>query len=93
MKKWISIIFIVTGLLAILTYKMFGLAQVECSLCVNFDGRELCTKAHGVDEQAAIEEAHRNACSQLTSGVTNTLACSRVPGTHETCQRSLANRD
>ncbi|PIR23562.1 MAG: hypothetical protein COV44_02235 [Deltaproteobacteria bacterium CG11_big_fil_rev_8_21_14_0_20_45_16] len=87
-QKSIIIIVIVTGLIGFLTYEMLSLGQVECRLCVEFNGKRDCPKALGPNEEEAIAEAHRNACAKLSSGVTDTLACNRSERTQVSCSRS-----
>lgn len=89
MKLKILISIIVLGLIGLLTYKMLSLGQVQCGLCVEFNGKRQCTKAYGPNRSAALEEAHRNACATLTSGVTEVLACNRSPDLKVECQGSI----
>lgn len=59
--------------------------RYECETCIAFEGRSLCRKALGPDEEKATAEARRNACALLASGVTQSFACDRVPPTSVTC--------
>lgn len=70
--------FVVFVAFAWLTFKMMKLALVECSMCLIFEGKKHCQSALGPDETTALEEAHRSLCAQLTSGVTEVVACQRL---------------
>ena len=85
MKKKIIITACVIIAAALMTYKMFSLAQVECSLCIHYKDQNQCSKALGPDNAAASEEAHRNACAILSQGVTEAVACNRVPSENLKC--------
>jgi hypothetical protein len=76
---------IAISLISFFTYKMFQLGAIECSICIKFKDAELCTKALGPSEEQAIEEAHRNACAMLASGVTEVVACNRAERTDSIC--------
>lgn len=86
MAKKLVIVGVVLILAAWLTHQMFSLAQTECSLCVTFNQVKKCVKALGPTEKEALDEAHRNACAQLASGVTETLACGNIPAEEVSCQ-------
>jgi len=86
MKKAMIALFIVVGLGGLLTYKMLSLAQIECRLCIEFKGRKECPTALGPNENEAMDEAHRNACALLASGVTEVLACNRSERTEISCK-------
>lgn len=86
MKKIIIVISIVVVLGAFLTYQMLSLASHQCSLCIDFNGRTECPTALGPTEKEALEEAHRNACAVLSSGVTQVLACNRTEGYNVKCE-------
>jgi len=87
-QKTIIVVIIVAGLVGFLTYEMLSLGQIECKLCIDFNGRRDCPTALGPNEEEAIAEAHRNACAKLSSGVTDTLACNRSERTQINCFRS-----
>lgn len=78
--------FIVVVLGGFLTYQMLSLASYECSLCIEFNGRKECPTALGPSEKEALEEAHRNACAILSSGVTQVLACNRSEAFNVKCE-------
>ena len=80
MKKpvWIGIIF---GLvvLGVLIYSTINLAQARMEVCVQYQGLRACRTAAAQDEMLAIRTATSNACAQIVSGVTDSLACEHNP--------------
>jgi len=75
--KPLLIFIIVVGVVGVITYQMIGLAKVECELCIEFKSQKHCPTALGATHEEALDEAHRNACAILSSGVTEVLACQR----------------
>ncbi|MGA0163186.1 MAG: hypothetical protein ACO3LE_02910 [Bdellovibrionota bacterium] len=69
-----------------LTWQMLGLAESECKLCIEFKGRTECPTAYGPNDEEAMNEAHRNACALLASGVTEVLACNRAARQNIECK-------
>lgn len=86
MRKTLIISFIVLVLLGFLTWKMLHLAQKECSLCIEFKGDRKCLSALGPTDEQALEEAHRSLCAVMTSGVTDVVACQRLPREGVACK-------
>ncbi|MDB5037146.1 MAG: hypothetical protein JWQ35_674 [Bacteriovoracaceae bacterium] len=84
--KWVIAVVVLLAA-GVMTFKMFSLAQIECSLCITFKEQHQCSKALGPDEAAATEEAHRNACAQVTQGVTEAFNCGRVESENLKCGR------
>ena len=59
--------------------------SAECEICVDYKGRRACSIAQAADTDAAEAQAHSGACSQVTSGVTETLECSRMGASTRRC--------
>lgn len=78
MKTTLLVILILASFGGFLTYEMLKLGEIECSLCIEFKSQRHCSKALGPTEEEATDEAHRNACAILASGVTEVLACNRA---------------
>lgn len=85
MKKIVIVTSLCLAGAGVLTYKMLGLAEVECSLCVDFNGQSACQTAYGPTRLEAIEEAMRSACARISAGVTQVLACQRAPRRDVVC--------
>lgn len=79
-----TIIGIVTAVLlaatlGILVYTMMQQAQVRCEVCVTYHGRAQCRTAAGPDREEATKTATDNACSFLSSGMTESIQCTNTP--------------
>lgn len=88
MKKPLLVIIILAAFGGFLTYKMLHLAEIQCSLCIEFNGKRQCSEAMGPTEDEARTEAHRNACAVLASGVTEVVACNRAEEQDIICQQA-----
>lgn len=75
-------IVVVVGLfLAILVYSTLNLGQVTVEVCVNYKSRANCGTAAAPSEEEAVRAATDNACALITSGMTESMACSRAQPT------------
>ena len=54
------------------------LEQVECELCIEFEGRRACSTGLGRDRQDAVRVAQSTACATIPGGVTSAFACDRA---------------
>jgi hypothetical protein len=89
MSKILSIVIpliLAVGFLVYLIYASFGLDTVSCEVCVEFNGRMQCRRASATTEEDAIRSATDNACSLVTSGRDELMACSAAPPSSVSCQ-------
>jgi len=55
-------------------------AEVECEVCLVFDGREVCRLGRGPSPAEALAAAHQSACGGNVSGMAESIAClNQVP--------------
>jgi len=54
---------------------------------MEFRGRTDCRKAIGATKQDALRTAVETACDQLSSGMTDSIACSRTPPQSINCEK------
>ena len=55
-------------------------AEVECEVCLVFNGEETCRRGRGPSEVEALAAAHQSACGGNTSGMAESIACmNRLP--------------
>jgi hypothetical protein len=81
---------IVTVVLLILTvglgiYGVLQQTRIDCEVCVSFHGRTQCRAASGPDRDEAIETAIDNACGFLSSGMADSISCSKTEPDSVTC--------
>jgi hypothetical protein len=61
--------------------------RVTCEVCLTFNGREVCREALGATEEEATRTAVDNACAQVASGMTASVACTtRTPLQRRECR-------
>jgi len=60
---------------AVVIYLAMGQLSVRCRVCVAFGGQTRCETAVANSPADAQEQANYSACSQLTRGVTEIVAC------------------
>jgi len=67
--------------LAYVVYSSMHLAGRRVEVCIAFNGRSACRTAAGASEEFARRTATTNACAELASGVTDSIACENTPPT------------
>lgn len=78
MKKPVLIgILFVAGILALIAYSTMNMARYRVEVCMQFDGRQACKKTAGQTQDYALHTAKSNACADIASGVTDSMACER----------------
>lgn len=80
MKKTVllGIVFVVVVLI-LLVYTTLGNDRYKCEVCVVFQGRQACRTAGASTQEQAQRAATENACAEIASGVTDSMACENRP--------------
>jgi len=68
-------------------YSSFHAGEVECEVCITFEGRDACRTVAGKTEEDGMRGAVTNTCALLSSGVTDTLRCERTLPRKAECRR------
>ncbi|MGH9340405.1 MAG: hypothetical protein ACRD1R_12650 [Acidobacteriota bacterium] len=71
---------------AYVVYSSLTISRFRCEVCMEFRGQTACRSAIGATEEEARRAAIDNACAQLVSGVTDTIACSQTPPSSVSCE-------
>ena len=81
MKKNVVILAIAfaAAVLAVLIFTTMGTNKFRCEVCITFNGRTACRTAGASTEAQAVRAATENACAQIASGVTYSMACESTP--------------
>ena len=66
-------------LLGYIIYSSMGLSKVSCEVCISFRGGTKCSTAQGTNAEEAQRTATGVACTFLSSGMTDTIACGNTP--------------
>jgi hypothetical protein len=78
MKKPVLVgILIVAVVLGIMVYSSLNLSSNRVEVCVQFHGVTNCKIARAATQEDAIRRAVENACGEIASGVTDSMACTR----------------
>ncbi len=76
----------IAGFTALLLYNTLSAQNVECQVCVEFQGRRNCATASHASEHDAAQSAQNTACGVLANGMTESLACGRTPPVSTRCR-------
>jgi hypothetical protein len=71
---------------ALVAWVTFQQIRVHCEVCVEHRGRQLCEDASAATRDESIMQARSAACSRLSSGVTDGIACNGSPPLSVSCQ-------
>jgi len=71
--------------MAFVIYRSFHVAGYRCSVCIDFRGRAVCRTVDGPSQREALTGATTNVCADLTSGVTDSMACQRTQPSKVDC--------
>jgi len=61
--------------LGVIVYSTLTLTKHRLEVCIQFNGKTNCKTASAVTEDFARQTATSNACGEIASGVTETVAC------------------
>ena len=65
----------IVGLLGLFTYLSMSPNEVTCEVCMEFRGNTECRKATAKNREEAEVAAASTACSLISGGVTDGIAC------------------
>lgn len=82
--SWVTLAVLV-AIGAIVVASSLRTGTIRCEVCIDFGGRSACRAVDGATEEDAHMAAVTNACAFLASGVTDTVACQRMPPRRSTC--------
>lgn len=76
MKKPVLVgILIFAALIALIVYSTMNTAAHRVEVCIQFKGQTSCRTTAGSTREFALHTGISNACADLSSGVTEVLAC------------------
>src|SRR5262249_5709145 len=78
------------AMLTLMWYASKSLAQHACEVCIGYRGRNACRKADGASAEEARRTAADSACSELASGMTESLACKRTEPQSVACDEAYS---
>jgi hypothetical protein len=79
----LAVIVLVAGLIAL---SMRGVQQIECEVCITFNGEKACAKGAGRTQEDAQRTAAEACCAVLpTSGMAERIKCADSEPTSLSC--------
>jgi hypothetical protein len=86
-KKWTVLAAVGFALFVVyIVYSSMQVAQVACEVCITFRGQTECRSAAGADAAEAQRTATDVACTLMTSGMTDSIACGNTPPSRLMCK-------
>ena len=76
----------VLGFVAFLLWSTLSSQHAQCSVSVEFQGREGSATASGPSESDAIREAQTAACGPLTGSMNDRIACAKLQPVSRQCR-------
>ena len=70
-----AVVIFVAVMLAVIVYSSIGIHPYEVETCITYNGRTNCGTAAGATRPQALTAAARIACSSISSGMTQSIAC------------------
>jgi hypothetical protein len=77
---------LVMGFVAFLLWSTLANQHVQCSVAVEYQGKQGTATASGASEEEAAREAQTTACGPLTASMNDRVACSRIPPVSRHCK-------
>ena len=71
---------------ALLLFNTLSAQKVECTVCVEFNGKRNCASASHENENDARQSAQTTACGVLANGMNESIACGRVVPVSAQCK-------
>jgi hypothetical protein len=85
-KSTLATIAVLVPVVAFVVYSSFFVGEYECEVCIDFEGRSNCRTVKAATEAEALRGAIDNTCALLSSGVTDTMRCSRTEPSTASCR-------
>ncbi len=74
-KLMVFIVLAAIGFVGALIYNSMSYAKYRVEVCMEYRGQKNCRTALGGNEDIAMRSAIDNACAQISSGMTDSMAC------------------
>ncbi|HUI25398.1 MAG TPA: hypothetical protein VL403_04870 [Candidatus Kryptonia bacterium] len=84
-KSTLAALVLLPPIVGVVIYNSFQVSQFQCTVCMTFEGQSECRTVTGHTEAEGLQSATNNACALLTSGMTNSIRCTRTMPTKSEC--------
>lgn len=86
-KTTVAALVLLPPIIGLVIYNSFQVSDYQCTVCIEFEGQSMCRTVTGQTEAEGVQSATTNVCALLTSGMTNSIHCSRTPPKKAECIR------
>ncbi len=84
-KSTLAAIVLLPPIVVIVIYGSFQVSNFECTVCIEFEGREACRTVTGQSREEGLQSAVNNVCALIAAGMTDSIRCSRTPPKSAEC--------
>ena len=77
---------VIVGFVAFLLWSTLASQHVQCSVAVEYQGKQGTATASAASEEEAVQEAQTAACGPLTGSMNDRVACGRIPPVSRHCK-------
>ena len=77
---------LVGSFVVLLLWNTLASQQVECEVCVEFQGQRNCATASAANEAQAAKSAQTTACGTISSGMAESVLCGDVAPVSRRCR-------
>jgi hypothetical protein len=82
----IALAALAAAIVILIIYSASNQSSVHCEVCIAYEGASRCRTASGATREEAIHTATTNACTFLSSGMSDSIRCSNTPPSSVTCE-------
>jgi hypothetical protein len=77
---------VIVGFVVFLLWSTLASQHVQCSVAVEYQGKQSTATASAASEEEAVQEAQTAACGPLTNSMNDRVGCSRIPPVSRHCK-------
>lgn len=77
LKTGLAIAAVLLIFVGLMVYASMGMSSYRVEVCMEYQGHSACRTASGAEKERALRAASDNACAQISSGMTDSMACGR----------------
>lgn len=87
MKPAIMVVILlgILGFMGVVVMSTLQRSEVECEVCLVFDGEEVCRLGRGPTQAEALAAAQQSVCGGNTNGMAESIACAGRQPEQATC--------
>lgn len=86
MKKGALLTIGFLAFLVYISYSLISMEKLECDVCILYNGKEVCQKVTGMDQQETIRMGVSTACGGAANGRAENIECSNKPPVKSVCK-------